>query len=117
VNGIHQWCHQWDTLSEIQFGIPAMMPLRPVRGQEKIRMRLRTGVFCCLAAWACAATVPRPGIKTPGVQIPFADLKPEAEFAVAAEWVAFAEAPLTADASGLYKIDAKKNELGAAVAP
>jgi virginiamycin B lyase len=93
-----------------------MMPLRPVRGQERMRMRLRIGVYWCVAILAGAATAQRPGIKTPGVQIPFTELKPEAELAVAPQWLAFTDAPLAADEKGIYKIDAKKNELGDAVA-
>lgn len=61
------------------------------------------------------AVASRAGIKTPGVQIPFADLKPEAEFAVSEQWLAITDAPLVTDDRGLYKIDAKKNELGKAV--
>ncbi|SPE41836.1 conserved exported hypothetical protein [Candidatus Sulfopaludibacter sp. SbA3] len=59
-----------------------------------------------------APSAPSLGIKTPGVQIPFASLKPDAEFATAAEWMAFTDAPLAADQKSLYHIDAKKNELG-----
>jgi virginiamycin B lyase len=59
--------------------------------------------------------VKTPGIKTPGVAIPFASLKAEAEFPKAPAWVAFTEAALIADDRGLYRIDPKKNELGAAV--
>ena len=92
----------------------------------------------CLAFLACSATAAQPvgkseggkpkreavrlpagptaGIKTPGVQIPFASLKPDAEFAAAAEWLAFTDAPLLADPKGLFHIDAKKNELGTPVA-
>ncbi len=101
-------------------------------------MRLRCVGYLCIAAWACAATAAQPagkadggkpkkeavhapagpaaGIKTPGVQIPMANLKPDAEFAAAAEWMAFTDAPLLADQKSLYRIDLKKNELGAAVA-
>ena len=79
-------------------------------------MRLRIGVYWCVAILAGAATAQRPGIKTPGVQIPFTELKPEAELAVAPQWLAFTDAPLAADEKGIYKIDAKKNELGDAVA-
>jgi virginiamycin B lyase len=90
-------------------------------------MRLRS-LVCLWAAIAVAAqparkkeavhspATPTAGIRTPGIQIPFANLKPEAEFAVAPEWLAFTDAPLAADSKSLYRIDAKKNELGAAVA-
>jgi virginiamycin B lyase len=102
-------------------------------------MLLRIGVYLCLVVWASSAApaqpvgkaesgpkpakgaktsvqIPRAGIKTPGVQIPFANLKSEAEFAVVPQWIAFTDAPLLADDHGLYKIDAKKNELGKPVA-
>src|SRR5215472_932158 len=89
-------------------------------------MHLRSGIFW-MAACICAAqpatkvppkasAAPHQGVKTPGVQIAFTDLKPEAEFAIAPRWLMFTDAPVTADDRGLYKIDAKKNELGAAVA-
>jgi virginiamycin B lyase len=93
----------------------------------------------CVAFLACSATAAQPvgkseggkpkretvrpsvgptaGIKTPGVQIPFANLKPDAEFVAAAEWMAFTDAPLLADQKSLFHIDARKNELGTAVAP
>jgi virginiamycin B lyase len=99
---------------------------------------MRLGCLC-VAAWACIATAAQPvgksegskpkkesvhlpagpaaGIKTPGVQIPLTSLKPDAEFASPAEWMAFSDAPLLASQNGLFHIDAKKNELGAAVAP
>lgn len=100
-------------------------------------MRQRNVLYVCLVFGACSAMAAQPvgkseggklkkdagrvpaapagGIKTPGVQIPFTGLKPEAEFAVAAAWTAFTDAPLVADAKSLYHIDAKKNELGTAV--
>lgn len=90
-------------------------------------MRLRFAVYLCAAIGVYAATqpkkeanrppaVPTAGIKTPGVQIPFASLKPDAEFTSVAEWMAFTDAPLLADEKSLYRIDAKKNELGTPVA-
>ncbi len=82
-----------------------------------------------LFACACAVSAAQPkkeiartpvgptaGIKTPGVQIPFASLKADAEITATAEWMAFTDAPVLADQKSLYRIDAKKNELGAAVA-
>jgi virginiamycin B lyase len=91
-------------------------------------MHLRIGAYWCLAAWVCAAqpasklearhapAAPRQGIKTPGIQIPFTALKPEAEFALTPQWLTFTDAPLVADEKSLYKIDAKKNELATPVA-
>jgi virginiamycin B lyase len=106
-----------------------MVPFRPsgsVNNQERIFMRLRF-LVCLFAALTAAQpahkkeanrtpAAPSGGIKTPGVQIPFASLKPEAEFAVAAEWLAFTDGPLVGDRKSLYHVDAKKNELGSAVA-
>ena len=56
---------------------------------------------------------PKSGIKTPGVQIPFASLKAEAEFAVAPPWMIFTDAPLlpNSEKDSLDKIDAKANKL------
>src|ERR1700734_2353728 len=65
---------------------------------------------------ATAATPPLPkgGVKAPGVQIPFASLKPEAEFPVAPHWLFFADAPLlpNAEKNSLDKIDTKENKIG-----
>jgi streptogramin lyase len=60
-----------------------------------------------------AAAIPKLGIKTPGVQIPFARLKAEAEFQAAPPWMIFADAPLLPGAGKdrLDKIDAKANKL------
>jgi virginiamycin B lyase len=74
-------------------------------------------MYWCAALLACAATAQRQGIKTPGIQISFADLKPEAEIPIAPQWLAFTDVPLAADEKSLYKIDAKKNESGPPVAP
>jgi streptogramin lyase len=56
--------------------------------------------------------VPRSGIKTPGVQIPFANLKPEAEFEVSAQpdWVFFADAVFAPGKQAIEKIDPKTNK-------
>jgi virginiamycin B lyase len=65
-----------------------------------------------------APPVPKSGVKTPGVQIPFASLKAEAEFSVAPPWIIFADSPLLPDSSkdALDKIDAKANKLGEPIA-
>jgi virginiamycin B lyase len=106
-----------------------MVPFRPsgpINNLERILMRLRFLMCLCAAITAAqpahkketshAPAAPSVGIRTPGVQIPFASLKPEAEFATTAEWLAFTDAPLVGDRKSLFRIDAKKNELGAAVA-
>jgi virginiamycin B lyase len=76
---------------------------------------MRALIFaCCFAAPALAAkhepAPPLAGIKTPGVRIPIANLKPEAEIPAPGKpgWVFFSEsafAPNTKD--GLDRIDAK----------
>ena len=60
-----------------------------------------------------APALPKLGIKTPGVQIPFASLKAEAEFSVAPPWIIFADSPLipNSEKDVLDKIDAKTNKL------
>jgi virginiamycin B lyase len=65
-----------------------------------------------------APLLPKLGVKTPGVQIPFASLKAEAEFSVAPPWIIFADSPLLPDSSkdALDKIDAKANKLGDPIA-
>jgi streptogramin lyase len=65
------------------------------------------------ASKTAAPALPKLGIKTPGVQIPFASLKADAEFSVAPPWIVFAEAPLFPDSAKdmLDKIDAKTNKL------
>ena len=82
-------------------------------------------VYLCFVAAVLAVAaqpakrppVPTLGIKTPGVRIPVDSLKADAELHTAPQWVAFTDAVLIADEHGLYRIDAKKNELGTAVAP
>jgi virginiamycin B lyase len=65
-------------------------------------------------AKSTAPAVPKAGIRTPGVQIPFASLKAEAEFAVAPPWLTFTDSALVPNASkdSLDKIDVKANKLG-----
>jgi len=65
------------------------------------------------AAKTAAPAVPKLGIKTPGVQIPFASLKAEAEFSVAPPWMIFTDAPLlpNSEKDSLDKIDIKANKL------
>ena len=67
-----------------------------------------------LDAKAAAPAPPATGIKTPGVQIPFASLKPEAEIPLLPSWMVFTDSPLapTAEMNGLLKIDVKANKLG-----
>src|SRR5277367_1306667 len=57
---------------------------------------------------------PKPGIKTPGVQIPFAHLKPEAEFEIPGkpEWIFYSPAAFAPGKDTIEKIDAKTNKKG-----
>jgi len=58
------------------------------------------------------ATHPEQGIKTPGVQIPFASLKAEAELPLAPQWMVFSDTILIPNKSGgLERLDAKTNKL------
>jgi streptogramin lyase len=61
-----------------------------------------------------APLLPKGGIKTPGVQIPFASLKAEAELPVAPPWMIFTDAPLLPNPQkdSFDKIDTKTNKLG-----
>jgi streptogramin lyase len=83
-----------------------------------MRLSISLCIALTLAALAQPATKPKPakllGIKTPGVQIPFASLKAEAEFPVAPAWIVFADSPLFPDPQkdALDQIDAKTNKLG-----
>jgi virginiamycin B lyase len=54
----------------------------------------------------------RQGIKTPGVQIPFAGLKAEVELPLAPQWIVFSDTILIPNkAGGLERLDAKTNKL------
>src|SRR4051812_14883919 len=93
---------------------------------RKVSMRLVTGVcvaLACAAALSAAnpkekkravSTAPANGVRTPGVQIPFADLKSEMEFegVAAAGWVAMAETVVAPNAAGdgLLRLDARAKE-------
>lgn len=55
---------------------------------------------------------PRQGIKTPGVQIPFASLKADAELPLAPQWIVFSDSILVPNKTGgLERLDAKTNKL------
>jgi len=65
-----------------------------------------------------AAPVVRGGVKTPGVQIPFASLKAEAELPVAPPWAFATDTLLVPNpaAGTLVRLDSKTNKLGDAIA-
>jgi len=94
-------------------------------------MRVAIGTSCLLLTLAASsgftaekkdlkrAAPPSAGIKTPGIRIPFADLKSEAELAVPAPpgWMALADSILVPSKDGFARIDpkAKESKLGDAV--
>lgn len=52
------------------------------------------------------------GIKTPGVEIPFANLKADVELPLAPRWMVFSDSILIPNkAGGLERLDAKTNKL------
>ena len=61
---------------------------------------------------AAATPPPKTGIKTPGVQIPFASLKPELVYGTTSRpsWIAFSEGVFLPGAESLERIDAKAKE-------
>lgn len=63
-------------------------------------------------------TAPKLGVKTPGVQIPFANLKAEAEFEAPAkpDWVFFATSVFVPAKDSIEKIDPKINKKGDPIA-
>jgi virginiamycin B lyase len=67
-------------------------------------------ILCVLAS--SAATPPKLGVKTPGVQIPFASLKPELVYKTTAHpsWIAFSDSAFVPGADGLQRIDPKDKE-------
>jgi virginiamycin B lyase len=84
-------------------------------------MRILIGLCFALAQTLSAAqggkgkkiaAHPEQGIKTPGVQIPFASLKAEAELPLAPQWIVFSDTILIPNKSGgLERLDAKTNKL------
>ncbi len=63
------------------------------------------------------ATTPKDGIQTPGIRIPFASLKAEAELPMAPIWMGVGDAPIVpAPKEGLLKIDQRTNKAGDPVA-
>ena len=64
------------------------------------------------------SAVPRVGVKTPGVQIPFANLKPEAEFDTPGkpEWVFFEKVVFAPSKDDIERFDPKTNKKGEPIA-
>ena len=75
-------------------------------------MRIVIGLCCSLAIFA--AGLPKLGLKTPGIQVPFVNLKSEAEFSTAPDWIASTDTIWIPDPSkdALNRIDAKAGKLG-----
>jgi virginiamycin B lyase len=87
-------------------------------------MRILIGLCFALALSAAQSgknakrsdPAPKQGIKTPGVQIPFANLKAEVELPLAPQWIVFSDTILIPNKSGgLERLDAKTNKLVAPV--
>ncbi len=87
-------------------------------------MRILIGLCLAFTAAASAAqsskpkkdskstTTARQGIKTPGIQIPFASVKAEAELPLSPQWMVFSDSILIPNKSGgLDRLDAKTNKL------
>jgi virginiamycin B lyase len=83
-------------------------------------MRILIGLCLAVAATLSAAqkikqhqeAAPQQGIKTPGVQIPFASVKAETELPLAPQWIIFSDTILIPNKSGgLERLDAKTNKL------
>jgi virginiamycin B lyase len=79
-------------------------------------MRILCGIWFAVALCAGQSgktrkDVPQ-GIKTPGVQIPFASLKADAELPLAPRWMVFSDSVLIPNRTGgLERLDAKTNKL------
>lgn len=83
-------------------------------------MRIVIGLFLALAVTLSAGQkantkhpdAARQGIKTPGVQIPVANLKAEVELPLAPQWIVFSDTILIPNKTGgLERLDAKTNKL------
>src|SRR5258708_6895536 len=88
-------------------------------GSERAPMRILLSlvvfisiVLLSLAAKPPKSTAPKIGVKTPGVQIPFASLKAEAEIDAPAkpEWIFSSGSTFAPNKDGIDKIDPKTNK-------
>src|SRR5580698_4726767 len=91
--------------------------LQPLHGNS---MRILIGLCFAFALSAAQSgknakrsdPAPKQGIKIPGVQIPFANLKAEVELPLAPQWIVFSDTILIPNKSGrLERLDAKANKL------
>lgn len=88
-------------------------------------MRIPIGVYLAISLAAALAAdktahgpaTPKAGIKTPGIQIPFASLKAEAEVAAAPQWIGVADSLLLPNSAKgtLDRLDPKTNKPGEAI--
>src|SRR5438552_11754066 len=78
------------------------------------KAQTRIAPFLILLCLAARPPVQKLGVKTPGVQIPFANLKPEAEFESTAkpEWLFFSDSAFAPGKDSIDKIDPKVNKKG-----
>jgi virginiamycin B lyase len=101
-----------------------LFPSRAFQYFREIALRILIGLWFALTISLSAAQSnskreakqadlgPRQGIKTPGVQIPFARLKAEAELPLAPHWLVFSDTVLIPNKTGgLERLDAKTNKL------
>jgi virginiamycin B lyase len=82
-------------------------------------MRIPIGILTVVFAVSAASPpVPKQGIRTPGVQIPFSSLKPEATFQAPdrPDWIFFSADVFVPEKDHLDKIDVKTNKTGDPVA-
>lgn len=71
---------------------------------------LAVGLTCAVSAAEKKMPRAAAGIQTPGVQIPFASLKPDIEYEGGADWVAVADTVIVPAQDTLVRIDAKAKE-------
>ena len=92
-------------------------PILPLAAFAEKAMRNRTAFLLLIPLLAAAdkkpVSAPKAGIKTPGVQIPIALLKPEASIDTAPEWIGVADLLLIPNAanSTLDRLDPKTNAI------
>jgi len=86
-----------------------------------LAMRILIGILTVVFAISAAPAtppVPKPGIRTPGIQIPFSSLKPEATLQTPdrPDWIFFSTAVFVPAKDHLDKIDVKTNKIADPVA-
>lgn len=80
-----------------------------VRAMKSVKFR----AVAALLAFLFFGAATRPGVKTPGVQIPFANLVAEAELPLAGgDWISFSGSVYAPNGDSIAKIDPKTNKAG-----